>query len=229
MEPVLEIFTIQRGQSLYDGTSLGFDEETYREWLTFWDDLRRSGAAAPGDLQATDTGDLNTTLLIRGKAAMEFAFSNQYTGLAELTERELDLTTIPSGAEPGIYLKPSQLLSGYSRSDYQEEVVQLIDFFLNDKEANRILGTERGISGNSEIREMLRSEVPETEQKVFDYLASVRQDAAPLPPPPPMGAGEIEEILLRTNQDVAFGRSNVDQAVDQFFTEAESALEKANR
>lgn len=230
VEPLLEIFAIQRGQSLYDGKQLGFDEATYREWLTYWEELRSSGAAAPGDLQATDTGDLNTTLLIRGKAAMDLAFSNQYTGLAELTERELDLTAIPSGgSEPGMYLKPSQLLSGYSRSDYQEEIAQVINFFLNDEEANRALGTERGISGNAEIRDMLRGEVPETELKVFDYLSFVRKNAAPLPPPPPMGAGEIEELILRTNQNVAFGRASIDQAVAEFFTQAESALEKANQ
>ena len=227
-EPGLEVFVIQQGQSLYDNGQLGFDEDTLAAWLTYWDDLRKSGAAAPGDVQATDTGDLNTTLLIQGKAAIDFAFSNQYTGLSELTDSELDFTVEPGGPD-GLYIKPSQLLSGYSRTEYPEEVAQVIDFFINDKEANKILGTERGVSGNSEIREMLRSEVPETERQVFDYLQFVSENGAPLPPPPPPGAAEIAEIVLRTNEDVSFGRASVDEAVKNFFADANSALEKASQ
>jgi multiple sugar transport system substrate-binding protein len=227
-EPGLEVFVIQKGQSLYENGQLGFDEATLAEWLTYWDDLRNSGGAAPGDVQATDTGDLNTTLLIQGKAAIDFAFSNQYTGLSELTDRELDFTVEPGGPE-GLYIKPSQLLSGYSQSEYPDEVAQVIDFFLNDKGANKILGTERGVSGNSEIREMLRTEVPKTEQQVFDYLQLVSEQGAPLPPPPPPGAAEVAEIVLRTNEDVSFDRASVDEAVSKFFSDANSALEKASQ
>ena len=227
-EPLLEVFAIQKGQSLYEDGELGFDEDTLAEWLTYWDGLRKSGAAAPGDVQATDTGDLNTTLLIQGKSAMDFAFSNQYTGLSELTDRKLEFTTVPGGPD-GQYIKPSQLLSGYSRTEYPEEVAQVIDFFLNDKGANKILGTERGVSGNSQIREMLRHEVPESEQQVFGYLNFVSENGAPLPPPPPPGAAEIAEIVLRINQDVSFGKASVDKAVTQFFSEANSVLEKSRQ
>lgn len=227
-EPVLEVFLIQNDMSLYENGELGFDEPALAEWLTYWDDLRNSGACAPGDVQATDTGDLNTTLLIQGKAATDFAFSNQYTGLSELTDRELDFAPEPGGPE-GQYLKPSQLLSGYSRSDYPDEVAQVIDFFLNDKDANKILGTERGVSANSQIREMLRTRVPESEQQVFGYLQLVDEKGAPLPPPPPPGAAEIAEIVLRINEEVAFGRASVDKAVRTFFSDANSALEKARQ
>ena len=227
-EPGLEFFVIQQGQSLYENGELGFDEETLAEWLTYWDDLRKSGACAPGDVQATDTGDLNTTLLIQGKAATDFAFSNQYTGLSELTDRKLDFAVEPDGPD-GQYIKPSQLLSGYSQTEYPEEVAQVIDFFLNDRGANKILGTERGVSGNSEIREMLHHLVPKSEQQVFGYLQLVSEQGVPLPPPPPPGAAEVAEIVLRTNEDVSFGRASVDEAVGKFFSDAKSALEKAGQ
>jgi multiple sugar transport system substrate-binding protein len=227
-EPVLEVFVLQKGQSLYENGELGFDEETLAEWLTYWDGLRKSGACAPGDVQATDTGDLNTTLLIQGKAATDFAFSNQYTGLSELTDRKLDFAVEPGGPD-GQYIKPSQLLSGYSQTEYPEEVAQVIDFFLNDKGANKILGTERGVSGNSEIREMLHHLVPKSEQQVFGYLQLVSEQGVPLPPPPPPGAAEVAEIVLRTNEDVSFGRASVDEAVGTFFSDAKSALEKAGQ
>jgi multiple sugar transport system substrate-binding protein len=76
---------------------------------------------------------------------------------------------------------------------------------------------------------MLRTEVPKTEQQVFDYLQLVSEQGAPLPPPPPPGAAEVAEIVLRTNDDVSFGRSSVDEAVSKFFSDAKGALEKASQ
>jgi hypothetical protein len=35
--------------------------------------------------------------------------------------------------------------------------------------------------------------------------------------------------VLRTNEDVAFGRASVDEAVTKFFSDANSALEKASQ
>jgi multiple sugar transport system substrate-binding protein len=134
--------------------------------------------------------------------------------------------TLPDGPA-GQYIKPSQLLSEYPRTEYPEEVTRVINFFLNDKAANKILGTERGASGNSEIREMLLKEVPESEKQVFEYLQLVSEEGASLPPPP--GAAEIAEIVLRTNEDVAFGRVSVDEAVRKVFADANSALEKASQ
>ncbi|NYI04888.1 hypothetical protein [Allostreptomyces psammosilenae] len=41
---------------------------------------------------------------------------------------------------------------------------------------------------------------------------------------PPPGAGTIEAAFLRIHEDPSFGTITVDEAVDQFFTEAEQAL-----
>lgn len=233
LEPTLEVFLTQKGLKLYnENGELGFEGEDLAEWFQYWEDLRQSGAAAPGDVQSVaNSGDLEATPLIRAAAATEFGFSNQYTGLVALTDRELELTVMPNGTGEGSsfgqYLKPSQLISAYSRTEYPEESARIINFLLNDPEANMILGTERGISGNSEIREMLRGEVPETEQRIFEYLDYVTEIAAPLPPPPPQGAAEIDMLLLRTNENISFGRTNIGQAVEQFMGEAQRILEQA--
>jgi multiple sugar transport system substrate-binding protein len=211
--------------SLYDGESLGFDKETLAEWWTYWDDLRKSGAAASAEVMAAGADALESTPILAGKAATTFQWSNQYTAFSALTDKQLEIVAVPNGPEgSGQYLKPSQLLSAYSRTDYPEESAMLIDFLLNNKDANMILGTERGISGNSEIRAMLKDEVPASERKTFEYLDYVSGIAPPLPPPPPQGAGEIDPLLGRSYEDVAFGRSDIDAAVDKYFREAERIL-----
>jgi len=51
--------------------------------------------------------------------------------------------------------------------------------------------------------------------------------AIKLPPPPPKGAGEIEKLLLRVADTVAFGRASVKDGAQQFHSEAESILARA--
>lgn len=233
-EPPFEVFVRQKGMSLYDENGqLGYDEEALADWWTYWDDLRKAGAAASGQVQTiANTGAVEDTPLIRGHAAINFNWSNQYTAFSALTERELELNIVPNspgeaGIGAGQYLKPSMLISAYSRTDHPEESSMLIDFILNDRDANQILGTERGISGNREIREMLRGDVPPVERRVFEFIDFVSEHAMPLPAPPPQGAGEIEQLFIRTNENISFGRISVDDAVKQFRNEAQRILEQA--
>jgi multiple sugar transport system substrate-binding protein len=60
-----------------------------------------------------------------------------------------------------------------------------------------------------------------------NYVAAVSKVAVALPPPPPKGAGEIEKLMLRVADTVAFGKATVKDGAQQFFAEAESILARA--
>ncbi len=55
-------------------------------------------------------------------------------------------------------------------------------------------------------------------------MAETTKVAVPLPPPPPKGAGEIEVLLRRVADSVAFGRASVKDGANQFHQEAVSVL-----
>src|SRR5262249_11945856 len=81
----LECWLRQRGQSMFTPAgSLGFTPADLAEWIAFWEELRKAKAVAPADLQATAAGDVQNTLLVRRKAALDFASSNQLTAYASL-------------------------------------------------------------------------------------------------------------------------------------------------
>jgi multiple sugar transport system substrate-binding protein len=44
------------------------------------------------------------------------------------------------------------------------------------------------------------------------------------PPVPPKGAGTIQKLVQRTYEEVAFGRLDVNAAVEKFMSEAEKGL-----
>ena len=56
------------------------------------------------------------------------------------------------------------------------------------------------------------------------YITFINDKVGDLPPPPPQGAGEIQSVLRRVNEQVGFGRLSEKDAAKQFFADANAAL-----
>jgi multiple sugar transport system substrate-binding protein len=227
-EPALEVWLRQRGKALYteDG-KLAFDAADIGEWLAFWHELRKRGAIASAEVAALDMGELDTSLLTLGKSAMVFAHSNQLVGFQALVKGRLGMTMYPSGgagAKYGQYLKPSMLLSVYSRTKHPEASAKLLDFYVANKDAGIILGVERGVPASAKVREAVQPTLEELGNAMAAYVAFVSDKVSPLPPPPPQGAGEIQTVLRRVNEQIGFGRQSVADGAKQFIAEATAVL-----
>ncbi len=227
-EPALEVWLGQRGKSLYtpDG-KLGFDDKDIGEWFAFWSDLRKRGGCAAPDTQALDHGEIDSSLLTMGKAAIVFAHSNQLVGFQALNKSKLGLSTFPDGgpgAKPGQYLKPSMLFSVSAQSKQQEAAVKLVDFFVADPEAGKLLGVERGVPPSDKVRRAISPALDELGRAQADYISLISDKVGPLPPPPPRGAGEIATLLLRVNEQAGFGKLSAADGAKQFVSEANAIL-----
>jgi multiple sugar transport system substrate-binding protein len=227
-EPALDIWVRQRGKLLYtDDGKLGFDETDMTEWFAFWSDLRKRGAAAAPEVQALDQGEIDTALLTQGKSAVSFANSNQLVGYQAVSKSKLGMTMYPSGgpgAKPGQYLKPAMQLSVSARSKEPKAAVQVVDFFMNDKDANLVLGVERGVPASSSVRAAVEPTLDELGKSMAQYVAFISDKVGPLPAPPPTGAGEIQSVLRRVNEQIGFGRQSPAEGAKQFVTEAKAIL-----
>jgi multiple sugar transport system substrate-binding protein len=227
-EPALEVWLRQRGKALYtDDGKLGFDVTDIGEWLAFWQDLRKRGAIASAEVAALDMGELDTSLLTVGKTAMVFAHSNQLVGFQALVKSKLGMTMYPSGgtgAKYGQYLKPSMLLSVYARTRQPEAAVKLVDFYVASKDAGMILGVERGVPASAAVRKAVEPTLDELGNAMASYVAFVSDKVSALPVPPPQGAGEIQTVLRRVNEQIGFGRLSVADGAKQFIAEATAVL-----
>jgi multiple sugar transport system substrate-binding protein len=149
--------------------------------------------------------------------------------LQALNPRQLGMNMFPNEADgkPGQYLKPSMLISVSANSPVKEEAVKFTSFLASDLDAAAILRVERGVPGDGRVREFLIEEVDPQEKQMIDYLAIVADNVSPLPPPPPKGAGEIEQMLLRMYPELTFERLSVADAAGQFYSTAESILRRS--
>jgi multiple sugar transport system substrate-binding protein len=227
VEIVLENWLRQHGKALYaaDG-KLGFDEKDVAEWFAIWAKARDSKACPPADVQALDKNNIETNLLTQGRAACAFNHSNQYVGYQVLNKNELGISMYPQGAgpDPGHYLKPSQMWSVYARSKFPEEAAKLARFTVKDPDAAMILGVERGVPASPQTQKLVTAELDGMSRKVVDFIAFVSSHVGPLPPTPPQGAGEVEDLLHRVNEQVGFGKLSPTDGAKQFVGEAKAVL-----
>lgn len=227
-EPGLEVWLGQRGKSLYTPEGkLGYDEKDIGEWFAFWHELRKRGGCAAPDTQALDRGEIDSSLLTQGKAAIAFAHSNQLVGFQAINKSKLGLSTYPDGgpgAKPGQYLKPAMMWSVSAQSKQQEAAVKLVSFFVTDVEAGKLLGVERGVPPSAAVRNSVAPTLDELGRAMADYITLISDKVGPLPPPPPRGAGEIQTVLRRVNEQVGFGRLTPADGAKQFVAEASAVL-----
>ena len=191
--------------------------------------VAEAGVIPPADVGATNTGKIEEYELTRGLAAMSFANSNQVVAFQGLNKNKLAISPFPrdKGGSSGHYIKPSQMMSVSSKSKAPEEAAKLINYMVTDPEGVKFLGIERGVPCSAGARSVLAPEVDALGKMQIDFVAALTKIAVPLPPPPPKGAGEIENLLKRVADSVAFGKSSVKDGAQQFHTETVAILARA--
>ena len=235
VEYVLDVWLAQRGKALYtaDG-KLGFSEADLLEYWKFWDGLRRAEAVPPADVRTESAGDVASYPLSRGLAAMSFAYSGQVTAHASAAGVELGAVPFPQspGGQPGQYLIGSGIMwSGNAKTKNPEEVAKLVNFLVNDPEAVKLLGLQRGVPLSADARKILADSATNPgERLTIDFTGKVGGGA--LAPQnvyynnPPTAAGEMTSLLTDTYQKLAFGKTDLNGAVKEYFSKSRTILSR---
>lgn len=231
-EPGLDNWLRQRGKALYTKEGkLGFDEGDAVEWYQLWAKLREAGVCVTADEQALDTGPLESTMLVLGKAAMIPSNSNQLVAFQAIVKDKLGMVGYPriaAGVGGGHYRKPSMFFSVGGTSANKEAAADFINFFISDPEAAKILGVERGIPCIAATRDIVAPTLDDQSQIALNFVANLGDLLGPLPPPPPAAAGEVDQSLIRTlGQEVGFGAKTPEEAGAELVKGATDILSRA--
>lgn len=233
-EPALENWLRQRGKALYtaDG-KLGFDEKDATEWFQLWADLRAAGACVSAEDQALDaTAAIDTTMITLKKAATTFANSNQLIAFQAVNDDPLTMTNFPRIAKDsggGHYRKPSMFWSVNPKSPVLTEAVKFVNFFINDVEAAKVLGVERGIPCAAHVRDAIAPTLDDQSKIALNFVSNLGDLLGPLPPVPPAAAGEVSTTALVTiSQEVGFGQTSPADAGPALVQQATDILSRAN-
>ena len=219
----------QRGLSLYsaDGRSLGYSDDRFlADLLALERDLVNRGILAPPAVRDEVTS-IEDDLLVTGKAATAWHWSNAIVAMGAAAGRPLGLITPPKAAnqvKEGLYIKPSMFFSVAETSPHKDEAILFLNFFINDVEANKILFAERGVPISSRVRSALEPMLTHAQAQMFAYLDLVTRHSSPIDPPEPPGHAEVLAILEDVQSMVLHGELPPEQAARQFRTDATRAL-----
>ncbi|KAB8294598.1 ABC transporter substrate-binding protein [Bifidobacterium avesanii] len=222
----------QHGEDLFKDGKVAISEKTLAGFFQMSYDWTHGdqigGSADRGAEQAAGTQDQSD--FARNKQAMVFAQATMITSNAKAAGTDnMSLVPIPSAdqSKKSAYLKPGQYWSISAKSEHPVEAAMLIDYLINDEEAGKILGTERGIPGNNKIRAMLAESTTGTDKKALEFQDVIADKLGDAPEITPNGASDVMNMIKRYGQQVAFEQKTADQVAKEMIAELQSNIDSA--
>lgn len=210
------------GKNLYtDDGKLGFTEE---ELADFWESgaEMRDGVAIPQSRleELTPKSGFGA-----GVTATETSWSNFLGGyLADSGASSIQLIAPPTAKEGSkdLYRQAGLQVAISADTEHPEAAAIFLDYVVNSPEAGEIFGTTLGFPASTS---KLDGAVLEGQDKqVADYLESVADRIGDAPPIPVVGYGALEQKFWDLGKALGLGAITVDEAVSQFFSEANVVL-----
>jgi multiple sugar transport system substrate-binding protein len=217
----------QKDKDLYQGKQLGFTEADVTEWFTLWQGARAAGATpTPDVIHEGNVTDITKQLVATGKAATSWVWVNQMPELKKNVKGELGVTAYP-GKTGSQWPRASMFFSVFRGTEHKDTAVDVLNFLANDPEAGKILGTERGLPSNLDIRKQVADSTDNPAMKqsiaVQDEIGKTFGTA---PSVPPAGHSVVKNELIKSAEQVVYGRQDPATAAKAFVTAATSAIGK---
>jgi multiple sugar transport system substrate-binding protein len=229
VDSMLSAYLRQHGKELFTESGLGFEAADVQPWFEMLVAYEKA-KAIPSPSQVTEEASksLDQSSLAVGKSAMQMQWSNQVEAMNKAASQEMVVLRYPSVAgkatERKAWYKASMLWSASSRTKNPEEVVKLINWWVNSPECANINLAERGIPANTEILAAIKPKLSPGQANVAKFIEDIKPELSETPIAPPPGGGKIGDIMNRYQSDVLFGRLSPADAAVKFTDEAKSNL-----
>jgi multiple sugar transport system substrate-binding protein len=206
-------FVTQNGVSMFaeDG-AFQVPQELVEEYWNMWTAIRDAGATPAGKVSAgLVTAQMADLGVVKGDTAMSYVWSNQLVGAQGLIQDKLGAAMYPNTAKmvPGSVIQPSQFVCLTRDAKSPEAAAAYMSAFVNDPDMTDVLGLERGIPANAAARAALADKLSEAERASVAFFDAIQGKTAPLPPPPPSGANEIEQTFQRLATGVLLNQDTI--------------------
>ncbi|ASW55259.1 ABC transporter substrate-binding protein [Plantactinospora sp. KBS50] len=215
----------QQGKDLYQGTSLGFTAADVTAWFDLWKGARdKKATPSPDVIHEGNATDVTTQLVVTGKADTSWVWANQLPELKKNTNNELGVVAYP-GDPSGQWARASMYYSVFKGSKHKDAAADVIDFLVNDPEAVKILGTDRGLPSNLDLRQQIADSVDDPAMKLsIQFETEMAGKFGQAPQVPLKGHSTIRSELLKAAEEAQFGRSSSAEAAEQFMAACQAAI-----
>jgi multiple sugar transport system substrate-binding protein len=224
-------FVGQKGVSMYTDGQYTVPQEVVEEYWAIWKGIRDAGGTPPAEETAALAGvaDLAQSGLVTGKSATSYAWSNQLVGAQALIQDKLGAAMYPNtpAMVPGSIVQPSQFVCLTRDTVDAEAATAYMSAFVNDLDMTKVLGLERGIPSQPDVRAALEPQLSDVEKVSVAFFDGIQGKTAVLPPPPPSGANEVEQTFERLAVEILVGGRTPAEVAADFLQQAKDIIERA--
>lgn len=227
-EVTLKILARQKGEEVFtkDG-KIGVSEATVTEWFQRSVDLLGKGSPDASVSTEVQGAGVEGSLPASGKGAMAWFWSNQLPAISKAAGRPMQVLRAPGEsqfARGGQFFKPSMFYSASAKTKHPEEAKLFIDFLINSEEAGKLILTDRGLPGNTDVRASVVPLLGEADTIGAEFVSGLEGSIVDGTPVPPVGSGKATEITGRVNSDVLFGNITPAQGAKRWIEEMNAAI-----
>ena len=225
----LQLWARQHGERLFTGNRVSISPETLASFLELPAKWAENGIEVSRETWSENvTAALNDSAFGKGQQALMLTQAPQITPYAQAAgNAHMSLLPIPQ-VRPGArtnYLKPGMYWAISSGSQHPAEAAMLVDYLLNNRKAGRIIGTERGIPANNEIRKNLATSATGTDKLALDFVDRTSSTVGKAPGITPNGASDLDKTIVRYQQDVVFGKQQPLPAAKAMIAELQESID----
>ncbi|AGZ43322.1 ABC transporter substrate-binding protein [Actinoplanes friuliensis] len=221
----LWVWLRQQGKDLYKDKELGFTEQDITAWFDLWKGARDRGATpTPDVIHEGNATDISKQLVVTGKAATSWVWANQMPELKKNTADELGVVAYP-GDPKSLWPRASMYFSVFRGTKHKDQAVDVLNFLANDPEAGKILGTDRGLPSNLDVRKLVADTVTDPNMKqTIAVQNDLGKNFGPSPAVPLKGHSKVRSELIRIAEEVQYGRQTPAQGAAAFVAAAKTAI-----
>lgn len=235
MHPALEqnnvlLWLLQHDQDLFTEEGLGFEPAVLAEFFAFSKQMSADGGAPPASLASEELSKSTPEgLLWSGKAGLGNGSSNQVVASTAATGSDMQILRYPSltgkAVDARAYVTGLSWAIG-STSENTGAAALFLNFILNDMEAGKILGDERGLPPNNDIRAAITAEFDGPQLKAAEFIEETAEETGPPPVTPLAGGSGWGQVVIRHAQDMLFDRATPAEAAQNVYDELEAAINR---
>jgi multiple sugar transport system substrate-binding protein len=217
----------QNGKEFYNGNQLGFTQADVQAWFELWKGARDGKATPTADvIHEGNATDVTKQLVVTGKALTSWVWANQLPELQKNTKEDLSVIAYPGDAAKQ-WARASMYFSVYRGSKNKDVAADVLNFLVNDPEAGKILGTDRGLPSNLDIRAQVAASTDNAAMKeTIAVMDELGKNFGPAPTVPPKGHSTVRSELIKAAEEAQYGRATPAQAAEQFFAASQAAISR---
>lgn len=218
---LMQYYFRTKGEDLYkfgkDGKpEVGFKKATAIEFFQSIYDMAKDKTIPTAEV-ASNVKSFDENPFATGQVGFYQIWQSQFTSYTNAASDGVNISLgLPYGAVKtgALSYRPTFYYSVARTTKHKEASEKLVDFLVNNKDASKLMGTERGVPANTKVLEAIYPLMSDNEKTSANYLTSISDYVGEASPVPPVGFSAISQAAKDVYAELTYGTLTPEKAYE---------------